>query len=520
MRERDHRTVPRVEWLWFVVALSSCTLDFTLPSANTRRFPTFDEPPPRPRALLGFSQDNLGTPALFADRFRGERSERSALGDFDRDGDLDLLVSPIAGLGEPADQVVLRNDLVETGAFGFTDVSSGVFGAIPAGACATGSLTSLVYAPPFLVGSAYNDCGVVFREGGPLRFDALSDDQVGAQLTGSLVAISASTLDGLDLFLGDYDGTAKLLLWNGDGWSDASSFPENADTTGAAGWADFDGDSRLDLVTLSESGGEAHLFRAVQGGFESTRTTAMFETLAFGEGWLALGDFDNDARIDVAQIGPPTKGAATFRVLFNDGDFRFTAIDPLEMQVGADGIAQTAFAAHDIDNDGDLDGVAMDYDRILVMRSGGDRTFSLETFFAGLVNDLHWVNAGDVDLDGDVDLFACWGATGGVAECALELNAVNGTDFLELFLIGGDDNESALGARVVVFPEGRAGDFSARPLMERQHHLASYQPGSPMVHFGLPPGDRFDVWIRWPGIAAPTILSSVPRGARLRVEHP
>jgi hypothetical protein len=443
MRERDHRTVPRVEWLWFVVALSSCTLDFTLPSANTRRFPTFDEPPPRPRALLGFSQDNLGTPALFADRFRGERSERSALGDFDRDGDLDLLVSPIAGLGEPADQVVLRNDLVETGAFGFTDVSSGVFGAIPAGACATGSLTSLVYAPPFLVGSAYNDCGVVFREGGPLRFDALSDDQVGAQLTGSLVAISASTLDGLDLFLGDYDGTAKLLLWNGDGWSDASSFPENADTTGAAGWADFDGDSRLDLVTLSESGGEAHLFRAVQGGFESTRTTAMFETLAFGEGWLALGDFDNDARIDVAQI-----------------------------------------------------------------------------VFAGLVNDLHWVNAGDVDLDGDVDLFACWGATGGVAECALELNAVNGTDFLELFLIGGDDNESALGARVVVFPEGRAGDFSARPLMERQHHLASYQPGSPMVHFGLPPGDRFDVWIRWPGIAAPTILSSVPRGARLRVEHP
>jgi hypothetical protein len=504
-----------------LLACAGCTLDFTLPTAPFEPFPVFDAGPPAPRALLSFSEDDLGTRAVITSRLPDQRPEKTALGDFDGDGDLDVVLVGFDDLPPAGLAVVLRNTLVEESTLRLADATDGAFAELPpGGGCATAPST-LLFAPPLLVGPGLFECGSVFRRTEPLHFVRAGSEFPNAEgmLHSGLAAAVAHDLESIDVLVGASMRTS-FFVGDSTAWTERTAFPESLSTESAS-FADFDADGFADLVaapSLAATGGEPHLLRGVPGGFESARATAMLETVGLGGGRLAAGDFDGDARTDLAILGRAAGGAAPFRILFNDGGFRFRAVDPLVAPFSIDSLDYTFFTAHDFDNDGDLDAMLVSWDSLDVFRNDGS-AFEVVSFPADLF-DLHDAGAGDLDLDGDVDVFACAG-NGSDVFCNLERNETNGTDFLEIFLAGPPGNPAALGARVVIFPEGRAGDFEARPLIERYVALSASQPTVPMIHAGLPQGPAaFDVWIRWPSIETPTIVSSVPRGARIRVRSP
>ncbi len=98
---------------------------------------------------------------------------------------------------------------------------------------------------------------------------------------------------------------------------------------------------------------------------------------------------------------------------------------------------------------------------------------------------------GDLDNDGDVDIVVT--NNNGPARLLLNENAT-GNHWLQLKLVGNQDNRQALGAKVMVQAKGQ-------PLLHRRVHTdGSYLSASdPRVHFGLGKATTIEnVTVEWP----------------------
>jgi hypothetical protein len=220
-----------------------------------------------------------------------------ALGDFDNDGYLDILLTGYSSTGAVAQ--IWRN----LGHGAFTNINAG--------------LPGVLYSSVAL-GDYDND--------------------------GNLDILLTGTPDG-------FGNTAISQLWrnlgNGAFAKNNTSLPGIAQ--GAVAWGDFDQDGRLDMLLTgyAHTGAVCQVWRNLGNG---SFTNVNAGVPGVYQSSVALGDYDNDGRLDIVLAGVNNQSNTICQVWRNTGNWVFTNIN-----AGLSGTRSGSVAWADFDNDGRLD---------------------------------------------------------------------------------------------------------------------------------------------------------------------
>jgi hypothetical protein len=324
----------------------------------------------------------------------------NAWGDYDADGDLDLLVSGSTDVG------LITRIYRNTGGV-FTGMSYPLTGA------------------EFAVGAwgdydGDNDldillCGQdasgtrhtwVYKNNGVFGFASIPNPLPG--LGGEAAAWVDYDNDGdLDIFVSGVDQTnvGRTMLARNDG-GDVFTIVSPGFMqvqAAAASWGDYDRDGDFDLVIVGTPGGGVRktvIYRN-DGDGVFTDIHASLPPVAFGD--VAWGDYDGDGDLDLAVSGDPNTGDAVTKIYRYDGSDVFT-----DIHAGMVGMFDNTFDWGDYDNNGTLDllatGVDTDFNPVtLIYQNDGAGGFTGMTYSIRQVGegDMRW---GDYDADGDLDI--------------------------------------------------------------------------------------------------------------------
>ena len=204
----------------------------------------------------------------------------------------------------------------------------------------------------------------------------------------------------------DADEARRTLLYRNDGGAFSpveTSLPGIA--FGDAQWGDYDGDGDLDLALAgaSEQGFVARIFRN-NGSGSLTDLNADLDRVAFAS--LDWGDYDDDGDLDLllngGHVTPLIMEGVTH--LYSNQGGTFARVD-----AGLAGVLAGTATWGDYDNDGDLDILVLGSEQVLGRRTArvyrneaGD--FVSTTLLVGVIfGAADW---GDFEGDGDLDLLA------------------------------------------------------------------------------------------------------------------
>ena len=399
----------------------------------------------------------------------------ATLFDFDNDGDLDLVQ-----ISSVAPQIRLfRNDNGK-----FTDITNAAgdlnkplnlqaFGVV------AGDFDNDGFADLLVFGSGQT---TLFRSDGKGAFqNVTATAKIPAS---SITSISGAFVDAdhdgdLDIFLGGYiDKTKKsdepaanrLLRNNGDGtFTDISEAAKiNAPSRAVAVVpTDFDNRRDIDLLVLNQ-GGKPELFRNLRD--TTFKDVAEEVGLTQSGNWTcaAVGDFNKDTYTDF--FFGKSDGAGVFAV--SDGRGKFVLQDA---PAGTENAASAQFL--DYDNDGLLDLIVNTDKGFVVVRNLGNEWAKADTSAFKIkpdTNDSRQILAGDIDGDGDVDLFA-FAKNGGLNY--LENTGGNANNSEIFNLKGRVSNRTGIGAKIDL----RAGSLTQK----LESYAASPMPAPSDIHFGL-----------------------------------
>ena len=247
--------------------------------------------------------------------------------------------------------------------------------------------------------------GRIFRHDGGLNFTHVTTILPG-QRTG--VVWSDYDRDGdLDLAIG---GNGPTWLYRNDGGDAFTRLTPGIPNAGnsAIAWGDYDGDGRPDLLSLAyATNGQARIYRNDgAGGFVPVDTAVR----ALTSSAAAWGDYDKDGDVDLLISGFQS-GPAYFTFIYRNDNGIFTDIGG-DMGV----LAASSVAWGDYDNDGYLDaltagGIGGSY-LLYVYRNNRNDTFTrinLGTLRGTSDGAAEWV---DFDNDGHLDIFLCGASDG------------------------------------------------------------------------------------------------------------
>ncbi|MEK7745609.1 MAG: VCBS repeat-containing protein, partial [Elusimicrobiota bacterium] len=303
----------------------------------------------------------------------------AAWGDYDRDGDLDLLLS---------DSRLMRND--GNGSFAQVAVPGmGGFGAAWGDYDNDGDLDIVSNA------NAIGDEVVLRNDGG--AFTAVAVTGSAGNSAGGNAWGDVDNDGRLDFAAANQSAENEVLARNnGNGTFSTSTLTGSGGSSQGIAWGDYDNDGDLDLA-VANSGEDPVLLRNDGGGALSV-TTAL-NGFGFPVRALAWGDYDKDGDLDLALA---RSGGADESLLRNNGNGTFT-----EAVLTGSGGDSYGVAWGDYDNDGDLDLAAANASGQdeAVLRNNGNGTFS-KFILAGTAGNTHGISWGDFDGDGDLDLAA------------------------------------------------------------------------------------------------------------------
>ncbi len=351
----------------------------------------------------------------------------------------------------------------------------------------------------------------------------------------------------LDLFVGNESrGIPRPCeLWrnNGDGTFTNMAVNAGLNIVGfvkGAVWGDYDNDGFVDLYVSRLA--EPNLLFHNDGGWSFTEVgesagvthpLKSFPTWFFdydNDGWLDLfvgtfADFDGSALADVAADYLGVSVEAPRAVLFrNRGNGTF---EDVSAAAGVDRVLLAMGSNFgDIDNDGWLDAYFGTGEPALgtlvpnVMwrneegRRFVDVTSSTRT---GNLQKGHGIAFGDIDNDGDQDLYAVMGGayTGDVYQNILFENPSEAR-WVTLRLVGTTSNRSGIGARIKVVAHDEAG--ALREIHRVVGTGGSFGSSSLQQEIGLGTAQSIEsIEIHWPASKQTDVLTGVPMDAMLRV---
>ena len=426
------------------------------------------------------------------------RKGGSVMDDFDGDGRLDVVASSaglftVAGGENPNQLRYFRND--GAGAFSDRTTEAGLDGLVSGLHVIHADYDNNGFLDLLVLRGAWLDTGhpnSLLRNNGDGTFTDVTE-AAGLLMPAPTQAAAWGDFDNdgrIDLFIGNEsrgepagatDYPSRLFRNNGDG-----TFTDVAAEAGVAVigfvkgvvWGDYDNDGRLDLYVTrlrpdepnllfhneGPAAGGAWSFRdaAAEAGVEGPPVS--FPTWFFdydNDGWddLFVSGFSGGlADVVLERLGQPHRGQLP-RLYRNDRDGTFTDVTQA-MGLGRIMVGMGSNFG-DLDNDGFLDlylGTGdPDYRMLipnLMFRNAGGQRFQDVTSSGGFghLQKGHGVSFGDVDADGDQDLYHVSGGAfeGDTFPNALYLNPGHGNRWLTLRLEGVASNRAAIGARIAV----------------------------------------------------------------------
>ncbi len=395
-----------------------------------------------------------------------------ALGDYDGDGEDNLLVATAAGA---------RLYAVDGGFV--ADVSANMPLPLPAGAvfATFADYDNDGWLDLFAIGADGRGILLHNREG--KRFDDVTDAAGVRDVEGARHAIF------VDL---DHDGDLDLLLV---GNNSLAAYRNNLDGTFTlfpnadgivqggtdAAFADVDDDGRADVLVASATGADGLFHNDGVRGFTRTADTIR------GQGPVAMGDYDNDGAIDIFVAGSG--------LWHNNGSGHFTHDTRSPALARARNATGGTAVFFDYDNDGWLDLiVAGPHGASLFHNDGTGRFTDRSELLPPAVqrDSIGPLVVADIDGDGDQDLI--FGDRSGVHVLRNEGGNAHLAMRVRLIALGagsGKNNSYGIGARLDV----RAGElYQTRVVTE------------PVMHFGLGSHFKADVLrVQWPNGVPQTI---------------
>lgn len=300
----------------------------------------------RNQGLGVFTNAQAGLPHL--------HDSMAAWGDYDRDGDLDLVLSGVdAGLG--GHTFLYRND---TGRF--TLLPTGLPSRALNGSWSWGDFDNNGDLDLWFLGDWYSWSGVCVNGGGSFSSRALG--------------ISWGYWDG-NAEWGDYDNDGYLdIVLMGYSQRDDTPVscvrPNNGGTSlgepvslasvahGKVTWGDYNADGYLDILltgnTKKKEASPLGLAKVYRNNRDGTFTEVDTSLVAIFDGDAAWGDFDNDGDMDIAMVG--NNGTNLVGSVYRNDREVFFPVAELP------GLQDASLAWGDYDNDGRLDLVLMGED--------------------------------------------------------------------------------------------------------------------------------------------------------------
>lgn len=439
----------------------------------------------------------LNFEAVHQDLFSDAGGQSNAWGDFDNDGDLDLIIT-----FRDAPVRLYRNDLT-----GFEDVGTSLGLPTDGGnprSVAWGDYDGDGDLDVYIGYSGYDGpANRLFRnnfQNGELGFADVSDS-AGVAIQGATRQVSFVDYDAdgdLDLYVAMRAGVNRLLQNNAGVFTDVTmtnGIMEPRRTVGAC-WFDMDSDGDLDLFTANQNGDRDGMFRNDEGMFSDVAIELDMDShrrpLADGGVGCAVTDFDTDGDLDlyVAAYGDDM-------LYRNNGDGTFTDVAP-EMGVANEHHIVTGVWG-DIQHDGRPDLYIVGYvngkpgtpDYLYV--NNGDRFENRIPANIAKDDTDHGVQWADFDQDGDLDLaLAANDPAGSHYLFRNELSADIAGRSIQVLVLDANGHYTRAGSEVRVYRAGTNDLLGLRLVDTGSGYNA--QNAKP-VHVGLKEWGRVDVHV-------------------------
>ena len=332
-----------------------------------------------------------------------------AWGDYDNDGDLDILLSGYSGIAGPEVTKIYRNDGIET----FTEQTSISLIGVDDGSVAWGDYDNDGDLDILLTGRSHNliqYVSKIYRNNGNNTFSEQTE----------LFGVGCSSAAWGDY---DNDGDLDILITGGECNAPSQAkyskiYRNNGDNTfteqtsisltgvfyGSVAWGDYDNDGDLDIL-LTGKPALSKIYRNDGDNTFTEQTAISLMGVSFSS--VAWGDYNNDGYLDILMTGYAFTGQYVSKIYRNNGDNTFSE----QTTISLTGVWKSDVGWGDYDNDGDLDilltgdtGPSNSDQVTKIYRNNGNNTFTevIGINLAGVVcSSVAW---GDYDNDGDMDI--------------------------------------------------------------------------------------------------------------------